>query len=416
MSVRVPKYRFHKASGQALVEIGGRHFYLGQYESPESHEKYRRLITRYLSQKPLGDEDKSRPSTRIDQLILQYFRFAKTYYLKNGKTTEEVVALRIALRRLRKMFGTVEATKFGPKSFKTLRDSLIHEGLSRKYVNDSMARVRRMFRWAVAEELIPPAVFQALSAVPGLRRGRSAAKETKKILPVANEVVDATLPHLPEVVADMVRIQRLAGMRPAEVCIMRPYDIDRSTEIWTYRPQWHKTEHAERERTISLGPKCQTILLRYLARDQKTYCFRPCDSETKRRSILHANRKTPFSCGNRPGTNRVLEPIRTAGEHYTSASYRRSIHRACDKAFPHPELAKIKRSEMKAAEVEQLREWQSQHRWAPNQLRHSAATEIRRRFGLEAAQVVLGHSGANVTEVYAERDFELAMSVAKEIG
>jgi site-specific recombinase XerC len=49
-------------------------------------------------------------------------------------------------------------------------------------------------------------------------------------------------------------------------------------------------------------------------------------------------------------------------------------------------------------------------------LRHSTATEIRRRFGLEAAQVVLGHSGANVTEVYAERDFELAMSVAKEIG
>ena len=250
MSVRVPKYRFHKASGQAIVEISGRHFYLGKYDSHESHEKYRRLIARHLSRRPLVDEDQVRTSIRIDRLILQYFRFAKTYYVKNGKTTEEIVSLRIALRRLRKMYGTMDAAKSGPKSFRTLRESLIQEGLSRKYINDSMARVRRMFRWAVAEELVPPTVFQALSAVSGLRRVRSSAKETKKILPVANEVVDATLSYLPEVVADMVHLQRLTGMRPAEVCILRPCDIDRSSEIWTYRPQWHKTEHAEKERLI----------------------------------------------------------------------------------------------------------------------------------------------------------------------
>ena len=95
MSVRVPKYRFHKASGQALVEIQGRHFYLGKFDSPESHELYRRLIARYLSQDAVVAKEAPRQTVRIDQLILQYFRFAKSYYVKNGKPTDELVALRI---------------------------------------------------------------------------------------------------------------------------------------------------------------------------------------------------------------------------------------------------------------------------------------------------------------------------------
>ena len=54
--------------------------------------------------------------------------------------------------------------------------------------------------------------------------------------------------------------------------------------------------------------------------------------------------------------------------------------------------------------------------WHANQLRHTKATEIRRQFGLEAAQVVLGHAKADVTQVYAERDAALAVQVAKRIG
>ncbi len=54
--------------------------------------------------------------------------------------------------------------------------------------------------------------------------------------------------------------------------------------------------------------------------------------------------------------------------------------------------------------------------WHPNQLRHSAATEFRSKFGLEAAQVLLGHSQADVTQVYAERDVEkLAPWLARSV-
>jgi hypothetical protein len=44
------------------------------------------------------------------------------------------------------------------------------------------------------------------------------APELPPVRPVDDEVVEATLPYLPEIVADMVRLQRLTGARPGEVC------------------------------------------------------------------------------------------------------------------------------------------------------------------------------------------------------
>ena len=54
--------------------------------------------------------------------------------------------------------------------------------------------------------------------------------------------------------------------------------------------------------------------------------------------------------------------------------------------------------------------------WHPNQLRHAYASDVRRAHGLEAAQVLLGHAKANITEVYAQRDLTLAAAVAVKIG
>ena len=136
----------------------------------------------------------------------------------------------------------------------------------------------------------------------------------------------------------------------------------------------------------------------YLLRDKQSYCFAPAESEKRRRAARHERRKTPQSYGNRPGSNCKRRPKRTPGERYNTDSYRRAIHRAVD-------LANRERDE-----DGQL------PRWSPNRLRHSAATEIRRRFGLEAAQVALGHSNADVTQVYAERDFALAARVMGEVG
>ena len=146
-----------------------------------------------------------------------------------------------------------------------------------------------------------------LTMVSGLRKGKTEARETAPVLPVDDAVVDATLEYLPAIPADMVRFQRLTGCRPAEVCSLRPCDLDRSEEVWIYRPESHKTEHHDRDRIILIGPQAQGVLLRYLARDAQACCFRPCDSEAKRLAEQEANRKTPLSCGNVRGIQREAE-------------------------------------------------------------------------------------------------------------
>ena len=104
---------------------------------------------------------------------------------------------------------------------------------------------------------------------------------------MTDAVVQATLPHLSEVVTDMVRFQRLTGSRPAEVCLVRPCDVDTSGDVWIYRPESHKTEHHGRERVICIGPKAQDVLRPYLLREKESYCFVPAESEKKRLTRLH---------------------------------------------------------------------------------------------------------------------------------
>jgi len=416
MSVRLPKYRHHKASGQALVLLNGRRIYLGTYNSPESQERYNRYIAQLVAPGLTVDESRTEQALTINALILRYYRYAKTYYVKNGQPTDEVYGIRASLSRLRKLYGNTLAKDFGPKAFKIVRESLIQEELSRTYINALMARIRRMFKWGVAEELLPPSIPQALENVAGLRKGRSKAVEGSPVQPLPDDILKATLPHLPPVLVDMLKVQRLTGCRPAEVCLVRPCDISRSQDVWKYVPESHKTEHYSHQRTIFIGPQAQNVLLKYLERDAQEYCFRPCDSEEQRRAAASATRITPVGHGNGRGDNRKKNPQRSAGDKYSSDSYRRAIHRACDKVFRHPELSLLKAAELSDVQKRELRQWQSEHRWSPNRLRHTAATEIRHSFGLEAAQVVLGHSGAKITEVYAERDFELAMKVAREIG
>jgi integrase len=93
-------------------------------------------------------------------------------------------------------------------------------------------------------------------------------------------------------------------------------------------------------------------------------------------------------------------------EHYTTESYRRAITRACEQA---DRLARQQHPNAKPEDV-------FVPAWHPHQLRHNAATRLRKEFGIEAARVVLGHRTAAVTEVYAEMDHAKASSIMGRVG
>ena len=201
-SQHVPSYRFHKATGKAVVVIKGRSFYLGPWNSPESKAEYRRIIAEWLAQGPgapappaqSGPEAKS--DLRVSELILAYFRHVQDYYVKDGEPTSEVDTVRQALRPVQELYGHTLTKDFGPKALKACRDAMIAKRWARTYINRQVNRVRRMFAWGASNELLPAAIHQALATVPGLRKGRTAAKEKPPVALVPDEMIEKTLEHL----------------------------------------------------------------------------------------------------------------------------------------------------------------------------------------------------------------------------
>ncbi len=400
---RVPSYRRHKATGQAVVTLSGRDCYLGKFNTQKSKAEYDRLIAEWIaSGRQLPKSSKT--DLRIVELVATYLDFAEGYYVKNGKPTDTIYGIKVVIGLLQRYYGHTRSADFGPLALKALQQRMIDEGHSRRYINDNVDRIRRIFKWAVSEELVSPSVYQGLQAVAGLRKGRTAARETTPIRPIDDATVDATIEFLPPIVADMVRLQRLTGCRPVELCILRPCDVDTSCDVWRYVPESHKTEHHGRERVIFIGPRAQDVVRPYLLREKTAFCFVPAESERRRNTERRENRKTPLTpCqASRHGKmHRKREP----GQRYTMDSCRRAIDRAITRAN------EVRRKNTPDREDPVMLE-----PWAPNRLRHSAATEIRRRYGLETAQVTLGHATADVSQIYAERDMSKAAAVMREVG
>lgn len=443
---RPPSYRRRRGSSETIVTLMDcvtrkrRDYHLGPFGSPESREAYHRVIAAWEAngRKLPSDADPtiavavhSCPS--ISEVVRDYWRWAEGYY-----RPKHVQALVGALRLLRQYFGHTPAEQFGPNNLRLLRDEMVRgdpsatpprKSWSRKYINSQIQRIRHVFKWAAARELVPVSIHQSLCTLEPLRRGRSGARENPKVGPVPEHLLHGVRKHLSKPVAALVELQLLTGARPGELLTMRPCDIEMegTDSIWTYRPEAHKNAFREQERVILFGPRAQEIMRRFLVNRPTNVCmFSPAEAESERRADAHSRRTTPLSCGNRPGTNRRAQPRRRPKHHYTTVSYCRAIQYACDRAFPPPPPLAKRTGESnsqwrdrlrQSGNLEELAAWRRAHRFHPHQLRHSAATNFRRECGLEAAQLALGHASAQITDaVYAERDRTKLVEITRRIG
>lgn len=271
----------------------------------------------------------------IAVLMVDYLRHAKSYY--GIGETSEWHRIKLAVKPIKDLYPDTFSAEFGSKQFKTVRQRLIEGGLSRNVINAHMKRIVRMFKWAAAEEKLPASVHATLKLQPSLRRGRTEASETKPVKPVSQEFVEATLPHLTAVVADMVRAQLLIGCRPGEICKLTGSMIDRNEEVWTATLGEHKTAHHGHTRTLYIGPRAQRGIEPYLLGKPNECLFRPCDSVEAKRQRISRDCVTPPSCGNARGRKSGSGLMGTKAKRkpksqYSTNVYARAIKRAAEKS------------------------------------------------------------------------------------
>ena len=224
------------------------------------------------------------------------------------------------------MYGLTPAADFGPLALKAVRREMIRMKWCRNYINRHISRIKHVFKWATENQLLAPGVYHGLMAVAGLQAGRSEARETEAVKPVAEADMRAVLPFLSPQVRAMVELEALCGARPGELCIMRTCDIDRTRKVRVYRPAKHKTAHHD-AREIRIGPAAQAILTPFLKPNLAAYIFSPADAEEARHEQRRADRKTPLTPSQQRRAERAARRQRKRPplDYYTPTSYRRAV-------------------------------------------------------------------------------------------
>lgn len=368
-----PAMRRHKASGQAIAEWlrhGERHtVYLGAWGSGEARTAYRRFQTEWAAgahrARTAGGD------VFVADVVVRWLDHCERTYRKRGKATSEVHCNRVALGMVVETYGDAEAAAFDCNRLEVVRSAMIAKGWARKTINKHVARVQRCFSWAVTRGLVPASVADALRHLKPLQAGRTAAAEPKPRRPVGRGDLDKTLPHLHPnprrraVLEAMIRVELLTGMRPGEVCSMRPEDLDRSGREWCYRPaDGGKTFHLEKARKVWIGPEAQKVL-------------------------------APFLAAAEPGQPVFRFPPWWSGAAWSRISvarYRNRIRLAC-----------------KAAGVPV---------WTPHRLRHTRATELMRVYeDDEKVAAAIGDTAEVARQVYVEDPGDaVAKRIARETG
>lgn len=390
---RLPQYpsKPNHASGQARIRLGKKTIYLGKWGSPESIQKFHALLAEHLGQ----PDEPAAPdpySTTIATLLAKHHDWAVKRFVKNGVPTREADSRKSALRPVFQFYGDCLTKDFGPLAFQKCREWMFTQDWSRSTINQQMGRIRAVFKWGIAQEMVPASVLAGLQCVQDLRRGESPARETTRVLPVPEEWIERTVEAANPAIATMIRLQLHTGMRPGEVVLMRTCDIDRNSSAlpeslrstcWVYTPRTHKTEHRGRSRIILIGPKAQSLLEPWLRpHEPDAHLFQP--AETMRRLW----RTRAERAGKEPAVR--SGPQAMYHDHYSAHTYTTGVGTAAVKA--------------------------GVPRWHANRLRHNAATRMRAEFGLEVARTILGHTTSATTLIYAELDLERAANAIIKSG
>ena len=298
---KIPTYGHHKPTGQARCYVNGKTVYLVKYGSEESRIRFGEIVGKLIGGQivdPIarvkvgsttcGQSDDPGPS--VGELCLVFLRHAETHYLKDGKQTSEVHILKSVIAPPNQLYGMLPAKDFGPLALKAVRAKMVELSWCRDTINAAMSRISRIFKHAIANELIDSAVLDRLKCVAPLLAGRTEAHDNAPRSAVSPEDIETIRKSVSAIVRDLIDVQRLTGTRSGELLKLTTGTIDRSGEVWVAELSDHKMRHHGKSRTLHFGPHAQLILTKYLSANPDERLFK-ITGAAYRRSITRACEK-----------------------------------------------------------------------------------------------------------------------------
>lgn len=400
--LKVPPLR--SSGGYAYCFAGRRQVRLGRADDPETEGRYRTFVAEWLAAGcRWPDEKRPEAVLTVQGMVDAYTKHVAEHYRRpsTGEPTREGSNLKHALVELLELFRDLPATKVDALVVKRAREAMVARGLCRRTVNDRVQRIQRMVRWAAEERLVPPSVHHEVKLVSPLKPGRGGAHDNPPRVAVSIEHVEAAKKHLPKPLVALVDFMLMTGARCGEACQLASRYVDRTKEVWEFRPRKHKGEWRGHTRVVLIGPKAQAAVLPFLREEPDRAWFRPCDvveamhAESRKRHALARRAKGqplwPKHMARvrrkRKGAAAQISP----GTEYETHAVGRAIQRACDAAgIP---------------------------RFGTHALRHAAASKIYAERGEEAVVATIGHGSPIISRRYTTAARQaLAVTTAKQLG
>ena len=164
----VPSYRRKKTGKNCLGVVtlpdgagGRRDVLLGKYGSKASRVEYARIIAEWEARGrtlagPQADRDMP-----VNELIEPVHLARGPYRHADGTPTKELADYKYSLKPLKQLYGYSRVCGLGPLALEAVRQSMIVSGWSRGVINQRVGRIKRMFKWGVAKEMVPATVLTA---------------------------------------------------------------------------------------------------------------------------------------------------------------------------------------------------------------------------------------------------------------
>lgn len=373
----IPEYKKASKGNLARVWFNGGYIYLGVFKSPESLEQYRQFL------ESIEDSQKSaipvhsvtRETYIVAGLIADYFTFCKGECEEGRVSRDHLRKIKGVCGLLLTRIGEVPVTKFGPKLAEEIRRYWVSRKIAAATIKNYFSIIRLMFEWGVSQERVPVTVVAALKTLRPIRASPEGAKDANDREPAPRNDIRKTLKYLSNNLRAAVKILYLTGARPGELLKIKASDIDREQSPWVYRVKKHKTAGKGKFRTIFFGPACQKIITPLIDDahpDRFLFSSEVTELDKQKQRRLSGKKLNWYDKSKSKIKTRVLQP------HYTPAGFRRAIIRKCKK--------------------------HSISVWTPYQLRHNAATRIKKLIDIVAAKAVLGHQSLVMTQNYLSQE------------
>ena len=217
----------------------------GRQDLPALAEWIRLSVGHYLEEFPPAARLRERPDNLAD-LFAKWERRRRGM----GASAAELSAIRTTAATAAAVLGGRAPIDTDPRRWEPVQRHLAESGKTCQTVTKYLKNVRIMFEWAAYQGWVSESIAHRLALLP--RLPQNAFRQTEPIKAVDDESVRAVAQAGPRRRRTrwMIKIQRLIGCRPGELCRMRWDEISRHpgsdgnrSHRWHWRPSKHKTKH-----------------------------------------------------------------------------------------------------------------------------------------------------------------------------